>query len=350
MDGLELNIRKGRGAQINPASRFETFVYDSTSDREAEFPTEHIEVHPKTILNKVDSPDIGMSFSLNPYQGCEHGCVYCYARNTHPYWGYSAGLDFEQKILIKKDAPKLLANTLKKKTWKVVPIMLAGNTDIYQPAERTYEITRQILEVCWKYRHPVGLITKNSLVLRDLDILQKLASEQLVHASISLTTMDEELRRMLEPRTASVLQRLKTIEQLAQAGIPVNVMLAPVIPGLTDHEILPMAQKVSELGALSIGYTVVRLNGDVAEIFEDWARKFIPDRADRVLNRIRDCHSGQLSDSRFGTRMHGEGEIAEMIAKQFRLAQNRYFSDKQWPEYNREIHYQYKDGQLSLFK
>ena len=346
---MNRRYQKGRGAQINPTSKYEAFVYDNTSDIEAEFPTEYIEVHPKTILNKVDSPDIGFSFSLNPYQGCEHGCVYCYARNTHPYWGYSAGMDFERKILIKKDAPKILADTIKKKSWKTVPLMLAGNTDIYQPAEKEYELTRQILEVCWKYRYPVGLITKNSMVLRDLDILQQLASEQLTHVSISLTTLQEDLRRMLEPRTASVQQRLRAIRELSAAGIPVNVMLAPIIPGLTDHEILPMAKAVAEAGAISIGYTLVRLNGDIGMIFGDWIKKALPDRAERVLNRIRDCRGGNLHEHRFHKRMRGEGEIAEMVSRQFKLARKLYFKDAQWPGYNLDLHAQYKDGQLSLF-
>lgn len=349
LSAITNKYHKGRGAQINPTSKYESLRYDNTSDQEAEFPTEYIEVRPKTILNKVDSPDIGFSFSLNPYQGCEHGCVYCYARNTHPYWGYSAGMDFERKILIKKDAPQLLADTIKKKSWKTVPLMLAGNTDIYQPAEQTYQITRQILEVCWKYRYPVSLITKNSLVLRDLDLLKQLANERLTHVSISLTTLQEDLRRKLEPRTASVQQRLKTIHTLAEAGIPVNVMLAPIIPGLTDHEILPMAKAVAERGAISIGYTLVRLNGDIGTIFEDWIRKALPDRADRVLNRIRDCRNGNLHEHRFGKRMRGEGEIAEMVSKQFKLARKLYFADQKWPAYNLDLHPQYKNGQLSLF-
>lgn len=341
--------RKGRGAQINPANPYDATHQDRATDPEAEFRTEYIEVYPKTILNKVDSPDIGFCYSLNPYQGCEHGCVYCYARNTHNYWGYSAGLDFERKILVKKAAPRLLEEIFRKKSWKTVPIMLAGNTDIYQPAEQQFGLTRQILEICRRYRHPVGLITKNSLILRDQDILCELAAERLAHVSISLTTLDEDLRRELEPRTASVAQRLKVIETLSAAGIPVNVMLAPVIPGLTDHELLPMAEKVSQLGARSIGYTLVRLNGAIAEIFEDWVRKHRPERAERVLNRIKDCHGGKLNDSRFGTRMRGEGEIANIIAMQFKLAKQRYFGDREWPEYNLELHPHYKTDQLNLF-
>ncbi len=314
-----------------------------------ELRTEFIEVHPKTMLNKVDSPDIGVCYSMNPYQGCEHGCVYCYARNTHTYWGYSAGVDFEQKILVKKAAPQVLDAELRKPSYQPLPIMLAGNTDCYQPAERQFGITRQILEVLWKHRHPVGLITKNSLILRDLDLLKQMAELRLVKVSVSLTTLSEDTRRLLEPRTASVKSRLHTIETLAAAGIPVNVMLAPIVPGLTDHELLAMAEQVALRGASSIGYQVVRLNGDVAAIFEDWVRKAMPDRAERILHRIQDCHGGQLNDNRFGTRMRGEGQIADIIAQQYRLAKRLYFSDKSIPPYDFELFRQLKNPQLKLF-
>jgi DNA repair photolyase len=342
-------LHRGRGAQINPTSKYEAYAYDASSDPEAEFPTEHIKVYPKTILKKVDSPDIGFSFSLNPYQGCEHGCVYCYARETHPYWGYSAGLDFERKILVKEDAPRLLEQTIKKKSWKTVPLMLSGNTDCYQPAEQKYELTRRILEVCWRYRYPVSVITKNSLILRDLDILQQLAGENLTHVSLSITTADEAVRRVLEPRTATYQQRMRTVQKLSAAGIPVNVMIAPIIPGLTDHEILPIAKAAAEHGARSIGYTLVRLNGDIGAIFTDWVQKAMPDRAERILNRIKDCRGGKLEERRFHKRMRGEGEIAEMVNRQFKLARQRYFTAGEWPAYNLDLHPQFKDGQLSLF-
>lgn len=339
---------QGRGAQINPANRFHEHDY-GLEPLQPDARTQYIPVYPKTILNRVESPDIGMAWSMNPYQGCEHGCIYCYARNTHNYWGYSAGLDFEQKVLYKKDAPQLLEQQLKKKNWKPEPIMLAGNTDCYQPAEQTLGITREILKVLWKYRHPVGIITKNSMVLRDLDLLQPMAENRLLRVSISLTTLDEKLRRLLEPRTASVKARLKTIEVLAAKGIPVNVMMAPIIPGLNDHEILEVGQKVSSLGAVSMAYTMVRLNGDVAVIFEDWIRKTLPDRADRVLNRIRDVHGGELNDSRFGTRMRGEGQFAEVVKQQFQLARQRYFADKAKPAYNLDLFEQRRNPQMSLF-
>lgn len=349
---------KGRGAQINPASQYEKIVrsqepLDWALVEEAwddgALKTQYLETHPKTILNKVESTDIPLEWSMNPYQGCEHGCIYCYARNTHPYWGYSAGLDFERKILVKRNAAQLLENELKKKNWKAAPIMFAGNTDIYQPAERQFNITRECLEVFWKYRHPVGLITKNSLILRDLDLLEKLASENLCHVVISITTLQEELRQYLEPRTATVSQRLKTVETLHRSGIPTMVMMAPVIPGLNDHEILPLVKTVADCGALGVGHSLVRLNGDVAAIFEDWIRKTMPDRADRVLNRIRDTHGGSLEEKRFGKRMRGEGNIAEIIHAQFRVAKEKYFKDRKMPVLNLDLHERHKSAQMSLF-
>lgn len=354
----EKRIIKGRGAQINPPSPYDKTVRDQepldwalvADEWETdELRTEHLETHPKTILNKVISPDIPFPWSLNPYQGCEHGCIYCYARNTHPYWGFSAGLDFERKILVKRNAAELLEKELKKKTWKAAPVMFAGNTDIYQPAERKFGLTRACLEVFWKYRHPVSMITKNSLILRDIDLLKDLASERLVQVAISITTLNDELRQFLEPRTASIKQRLRTVETLSQANIPVFIMMAPIIPGLNDHEILPLTKAVAERGALGIGHTMVRLNGDVAVIFEDWIRKTMPDRADRVLNRIRDTHGGSLEEKRFGKRMRGEGNYADIINQQFRLAKEKFLKDRKMPEYNLDLHERFKPGQLSLF-
>ena len=349
---------RGRGAQINPTSSYEKTVRDEqpldwalVNDDwdEGQLRTQYLETHPKTILNAVKSTDIPLEWSMNPYQGCEHGCIYCYARNTHPYWGYSAGLDFEQKILVKRNAAELLELELKKKNWKAAPVMFAGNTDVYQPAEREFRITRACLQVFWKYRHPVSIITKNSLVLRDLDLLRQLASERLVHVAISITTLQEELRQFLEPRTATIAQRLRTVETLSQAGVPVFVMMAPIIPGLNDHEILPLVKAVAERGALGVGHRMVRLNGDVAAIFEDWIRKAMPDRADRVLHRIRDVHNGELSNSRPGTRMRGTGNIADMVHQQFKLAKAKYLSDRKMPAYNLELHEQHKSPQLRLF-
>lgn len=344
---------KGRGAQIKPSNRF----------LKAEFVTEHPEgidedfhVNPLTqvfyetprkIINKVDSPDLGMDYSMNPYQGCEHGCVYCYARNTHEYYGFSAGLDFETRIVAKKNAASLLEKQLVDPGWKVSPIMLSGNTDCYQPLERRLELTRKMLQVLLKFRHPVGIITKNSLITRDLDILSDLARERLVCVMISVTTLDEDLRRRMEPRTAAAPKRHKTIEQLASAGIPVGIMNAPVIPGLNHHEIPEVLRQGADHGAVTAGMTVVRLNGPIAGIFEDWLKKNFPDRCGKVLNQVADLHGGRLSDSRFGKRMSGEGNLADIIHQLYRQAKTRHFKGRGFPPY--DLTRFRRGGNLSLF-
>lgn len=311
--------------------------------------TQYISIFPKSIVNKVNSPDVGMSYSLNPYQGCEHGCIYCYARNSHEYWGYGAGLDFERKILVKRDAPALLEAKLKSKSWKASTIVLSGNTDCYQPAEREYEITRACLEVFLKYRHPVGIITKNALVLRDLDILVKLAKDNLIGVNVSVTSLSEDTRRVLEPRTTTIKKRLKTIHVLSDNNIPVNAMLAPIIPGINSHEIFNLAKAVSENGALSFGFTLVRLNGAIGKIFEDWIRKAMPNKADKVLQQIADCHGGSLNDSRFGIRNKGEGIIAKQVHDMVHLARLKFFKGKSFPELNADLYGEKKDNQLRLF-
>ncbi|TAI47412.1 PA0069 family radical SAM protein [Flagellimonas allohymeniacidonis] len=353
------NLQKGRGAQQNVPNRFLRHVYEMREDFmefcriEGENPdsnkTEYIPVFPKTIVNKVDSPDVGMMYSMNPYQGCEHGCVYCYARNAHEYWGYSAGLDFERKILVKKQAPALLEAKLKSKSWKAETIVLSGNTDCYQPAEKKFEITRKCLEIFLKYRHPVGIITKNALILRDLDLLSELTQHQLVGVNISVTSLSEKTRRVLEPRTASIQKRLKTIKMLSENKIPVNAMLAPMIPGINSHELLKLSKAVADHGALSFGFTVVRLNGAIGQIFTDWIRKALPDRAEKVLHLIQECHGGSINDSRFGVRNRGEGQVAKQIHDMAKLAKQRYFKDKKFPALRKDLHRQFKDGQMRLF-
>ena len=350
---------KGRGAQQNTPNKFLNHIYEQRDDflefcrlegEEADTNrTQYIPIFPKTIVNKVNSPDVGMQFSMNPYQGCEHGCIYCYARNAHEYWGYSAGLDFERKILIKKAAPELLEEKLKSKKWKAATIVLSGNTDCYQPAERQFEITRKCLAVFLKYRHPVGIITKNALILRDLDILKALSKNGLVGVNVSITSLSEETRRLLEPRTTTIAKRLKTVKVLAENGIPVNAMLAPMIPGINSHELLKLAQTVADHGALSFGFTVVRLNGAIGQIFTDWIEKAMPDRAKKVLHSIQDCHGGSLNDSRFGLRNRGEGKIASQIYDMAKLARQKYFSDKEFPKLRTDLHEQFKDGQMKLF-
>ncbi len=350
---------KGRGAQKNVHNRFLQHVYElrddflefcRIEDEEVDHnKTAYIPIFPKTIVNKVTSPDVGMEYSMNPYQGCEHGCIYCYARNTHEFWGYSAGLDFERKILVKKAAPQLLEEKLRNKRWKAATIIMSGNTDCYQPAEKKFEITRRCLEVFLKYRHPVGIITKNALILRDLDVLKQLNEHRLVAVNVSITSLSEKTRRLLEPRTATIKRRLQTVKILSENGIPVNAMLAPMIPGINSHELLKLAETVADHGASSFGFTVVRLNGAIGQIFTDWIKKALPDRAEKVLHLIQDCHGGSINDSRFGIRSRGEGKVAEQVHEMARLARQRYFADKTFPKLRTDLHEQYKSGQMKLF-
>ncbi|NJN41480.1 MAG: PA0069 family radical SAM protein [Flammeovirgaceae bacterium] len=334
------NYFKGRGAQIKTENRFLNTHYSTEHPEGVDEPllespdTQLLFETPKKIVNRVDSPDVGMAYSLNPYQGCEHGCIYCYARNTHEYYGFSAGLDFESKIIAKPDAPRLLEKFLLQKTWNPVPIMLSGNTDCYQPQEKKLEITRKLLEIFSKYRHPVGMITKNSLILRDLDVLKDLAADRLIQIFISITTLNEELRRLMEPRTASALKRLQTIEQLSKAGIPVGVMNAPIIPGLNHHEIPAIMKSAADAGACGAGMTVVRLNGSIGKIFEDWLQKNFPERFTKVMNQIKSLHEGNINDSRFVKRMTGEGHIADIIHQLYRRAKKKYFEGRSMPPYN----------------
>jgi DNA repair photolyase len=334
---------KGRGAQLNSTNPFlkQTVVQEHIEGLDepllSNSRTELFFENPKKVLNKVDSPDLGqMYYSINPYQGCEHGCIYCYARNSHQYWGYSAGLDFERKIIVKQNAAELLEKHLLNKNWKPVPISVSGNTDCYQPIERKLKITRSILEVLLKYKHPVSMITKNSLILRDIDILKELASMQLVHVMVSITSLREELRSKMEPRTATATQRLKVIEELNKNGIPTGIMTAPIIPGLNSDEIPDLIRSAADAGAMMAGYTIVRLNGSIGQIFEDWIHKAFPDRAEKVLNHIKNVHGGSLNDSQWGRRMHGEGNIAESINALFNMAKKKYLSGREPYEYNLE--------------
>lgn len=343
-------IKKGRGAQVQLDNRFDKQVYEPIlSDDLEEQPqpvTKYVSVHPKTIVNAVQSPDIPFQYSLNPYQGCEHGCVYCYARNSHEFWGYNAGLDFERFILVKKNAAELLEQKLLRKNWTAEPISLSGNTDCYQPVEQKLKITRSLLEVFLRYRHPVGIITKNAMILRDLDLLEALAKDQLVRVAISITGVDEGLRSKMEPRTTTFARRLDTVRKLSERGIPVIVMMAPVIPALNSDDIIEVAKRSANAGALDVRYIPVRLNGRLAEVFEDWLLTHYPDRADKVLNQIRSMHGGKLNDSRFGTRMRGEGKLATIISQQMKIARKLYFSGRKIPDYNKNL---FHKGQLNLF-
>lgn len=344
---------RGRGSQIKPLNRF----------LKAGVVAEHIEgldeplvvspktqvfiENPKKIVNRVDSPDLHFGWSMNPYQGCEHGCVYCYARNTHEYYGFSAGLDFESRIIAKPDAPRLLEQQLLQSNWHASPIMLSGNTDCYQPLEREMKITRNMLEVLVRYRHPVGIVTKNSLILRDIDLLRELAALRLVGVFISVTTLDEGLRRVMEPRTASAAKRLDTVRQLNEAGIPTGVFMAPVIPGLNHHEIPSLIEKAAEHCAPDVAYSVVRLNGQVEKIFKDWLEKNFPDRFNKVWSGIRELHGGSVGDSRFGRRMKGEGQISEVIRQLYRASKRKYMAGRHMP--NLDLTKFRRHGNLMLF-
>ena len=343
------NFIKGQGAQRNEINRFEKYTFEPEEDDFQKTKTVFTEVFPKTIVNEVKSPDIRMEYSLNPYQGCEHGCSYCFARPTHEFWGYSAGTDFERKILVKKNAPDLLEKFFQKRNYVPKTITLSGNTDCYQPAEREFEITRKILKLCLDYRHPVSILTKNALVLRDLDILKPLAEQNLVSVSFSIPTINEEIRRKMEPRTSSVKNKLKAIEILSEHQIPVGVMVAPVIPGLTSDESLTILKTVSEAGAQKFGYVLVRLNDTVEPVFINWINANFPDRAEKVLNLIRSMRGGKLGDKRFHERYKGEGNIAEMIHDTFALGRRKFFADKEITPLSTENFTSSKDQQLKLF-
>lgn len=348
--------QKGRGAQINTPNRFLEHQFSreeihGVDDWETpEIKTKFYKENARNIANKVTSPDLNMLYSVNPYQGCEHGCIYCYARNSHEYWGLSAGQDFESKIIIKENAAELLRSTFLKPSWTGETISISGNTDCYQPIERKLKITRAILQLCLECKNPVGIITKNALVLRDLDILQEMARQHLVRVFISITSDDDALRLSLEPRTSTYKSRFKTLESLAQKGIPCGVMNAPIIPGLTDQHSPAVLQKAADAGALQASYTMVRLNGAVGPIFKDWLEQTFPDKAQKVLNHIAALHGGQINDSRFGTRMKGEGQFAELFSQQFKMLCRKYGLNQEKIELDSSrFRRPEQDGQLSLF-
>lgn len=346
---------QGRGALNNPANRFQVQAYaiehpEAIDDWEKnKIHTQFFEETGRSILNRIDSPDIPLSWSLNPYQGCEHGCIYCYARNSHEYWGFSAGQDFESKIVVKRRAPELLREMFSSSKWRPAPISLSGNTDCYQPVERKLELTRKLLQVCLDYQNPVGIITKNALVLRDLDILQELARKKLVSVYVSVSSLDEGLRRKLEPRTSTYLERIRVISELNRHGIHCGVMNAPVIPGLNDSHMYEVLRRASLAGAKSAGYTVVRLNGAVGDLFKNWLSAHFPDRVQKVWNLIAACHGGKVSDSRIGSRMKGDGQFADMIQQQFDLYCRQFHLNESKFTYNLNDFVRLKPGQLRLF-
>jgi DNA repair photolyase len=353
---------KGRGAADNPANRFERIVVEAAEvdesliigenpdiaesgdelgtgagvaaalNRGGRVATELLRDTSRSLITRNDSPDVGFSVSLNPYRGCEHGCIYCYARPTHEYLGFSAGLDFESRILVKEEAPRLLRAELASPRWQPQTLAMSGVTDPYQPAERHLRITRGCLEVLAETRHPVAVITKNELVTRDLDLLAELARHQAARVVLSITSLDGELARRMEPRASHPRDRLKAVAQLAAAGIPVGVMVAPVVPAITDHEIPRILEAAAAAGARAAGYTMLRLPGAVAGLFEGWLERHFPDRREKVLNRIRDLRGGRLNDPRFGSRMRGEGIFAEQIRALFDSSRRRHGLDQPLPD------------------
>lgn len=332
----------GRGAQISPANRFQSIHVEEVFDHvehDADYlqerqrrGTEYYIDDAQSIVVENDSPDIPFRYSLNAYRGCSHGCAYCYARPTHEYLGLSAGLDFETKIFIKPRAAELLVEFLARPRWQVQPIMMSGVTDCYQPAEKQFRLTRQCLEVAHAARQPIMIVTKNAWITRDLDILASMARQRLVTVAISLTSLDQSLTRVLEPRTSAPLARLRAIAELSRAGVPVAVMIAPLIPGLNDEELGPILAAASEHGAQSASYTLVRLPLTVRPIFLDWLEQYAPTKRERVEQRIRDMRQGALNDAQFGSRMRGSGFMSEQIQQLFGLLIKKFGLHRPLPD------------------
>jgi len=348
---------RGRGASWSPANRFETLHVDLTdidfldlepdTEEQPRRETQYFRDGTKSIITRNTSPDVGFETSLNPYRGCEHGCIYCYARPTHEYLGFSAGLDFESKIMVKTNAPELLRAELESTRWRPQTLVMSGVTDPYQPVEKKLQITRGCLEVLAKFKNPVAIITKNRLVTRDIDLLCELAKYNAVAVNLSVTSLDPDLQRILEPRTSSPQARLDAIGQLRSAGIPTGVMVAPVIPALTDHEIPKILDACAKAGAQFAGYTIIRLPWAVAPLFEHWLEEHFPDRKEKVLGRIRHLRGDRLNNSQWHTRMTGEGIFAEQIASLFEVS-CRHTGIGERPKLSRES-FRRSTTQLRLF-
>ena len=323
----------GRGTGQNPENRYERIrvELEPESDDPTPVPTVYYRDTSRSVLAENESPDVGFRFSLNPYRGCEHGCIYCYARPTHEYLSFSAGLDFERRIMVKEDAPELLRQAFLSPRWQPQTVALSGNTDCYQPVERHLQLTRRCLEVFRDFRNPAGVVTKSALVTRDADLLSELAAHGAAHVLVSVTSLDGDLARRMEPRAARPDKRLDTLRALSAAGVPTGVMVAPVIPGLNDEEIPRILQAAASAGARSASWILLRLPRPVDDLFATWLAEHFPDRRARVLGRIRECRDGRISDSRFGRRMRGEGVYAEQIAALFRTAARRYGLDRPLP-------------------
>jgi len=316
---------KGRGAADNPQGRFETLARSRETEAEDQSRPETVVTlqRARSIIARNDSPDLPFTQSINPYQGCEHGCIYCYARPSHAYLGLSPGLDFETRLFAKENAAELLRKELSRPGYRCELISLGANTDPYQPIERERRITRGILEVLWEFRHPVGIVTKGSLIERDLDLLAPMAQAGLVHAFISIGTLDGEIARTLEPRAAAPYRRVETVRRLSERGVPCGVLVAPIIPFLNDKDMEAVLEAVSEAGARMAGYTLLRLPWEVKDLFKDWLERNYPLKAAHIMARIRDTRGGRENDPEFGSRMKGEGQFAELIRNRFAIACKR---------------------------
>ena len=339
-----LQAAQGRGAVSNPAGRFEALReeafddgWDARDPPPERVPTEVIIDRTKSIIARNDSPDIPFDRSINPYRGCEHGCIYCFARPSHAYLGFSPGLDFETKIVAKPEAAGLLRRELRKRGYEVGPLALGSNTDPYQPVERDLRITRQLLEVLSEARHPTGIVTKSALILRDLDIIVPMAKDGLAQVMVSVTTLRRDLARAMEPRAAAPARRLATIVALREAGVPVGVLASPMIPGLNDSELEAILEAAADAGAGSAGFILVRLPHELKELFSEWLETHVPTRAAHVESLIRDTRGGRLYEARFGERMRGQGPYAELLANRFRVASRRYGLDRKHPPFRLDL-------------
>ncbi len=349
---------KGRGATINPEGRFETLSRDAADDGWFQEPDEDAS-RPKTVIaieraksviSRHDSPDVGFSQSVNPYRGCGHGCIYCFARPSHAYLGLSPGLDFETRLYAKTNAAQVLREEIAKRGYRCEPLTIGVNTDAYQPIEREHRITRAILELCHETRHPVSLITKSALIERDLDLLAPMARDNLVSATLSVTTLDHRISRHMEPRTSAPARRLLAIKRLSEAGIPVNVNVAPVIPFLTDSELEPILEAAAQAGARSAGYILMRLPWEVKDLFRAWLEEHFPLKAAHVMSRVHQMRGGRDNDPNFGTRMTGQGLFAELLAQRFEKACKRLGLDGPGFELDcTRFRPPRLDGQASLF-
>lgn len=345
---------RGRGSASNPKNRFESIERilepaddtDETSSPQTQFFPDTT----KSIIAYNDSPDVGFDASINPYRGCEHGCVYCYARPTHEFLGFSSGLDFETRIMVKEDAPEFLRQELSSPKWKPQVVALSGNTDCYQSVEKKKQLTRRCLEVFLDFRNPVVIITKNHLVTRDVDILSELARYRAVAVTISLTTLDAKLASLMEPRASHPVRRLAAIKALSEAGVPVGYLQAPMIPGLTDSEAPAIGLAAAKAGATFSGYVALRLPFAVKSLFEEWLGQHYPDKKEKVLNRIRAIRGGKLNDPNFKSRMRGEGIFAEQMAELFQLARKKSGIQQRWPDLSIEFFRRPGISQLSLFE